>query len=110
MKQFENQEGNTVLSDGTADQLFLSLRLAAIELYLDQYIAVSKETMPIILDDILVNFDDNRTIATLDCLAKLSEKSQVILFTHHQHLEELAKKCKNHDKIFFQRMPDQVIA
>ncbi len=110
LKQFENQEGNTVLSDGTADQLFLSLRLAAIELYLDQYIAVSKETMPIILDDILVNFDDNRTIATLDCLAKLSEKSQVILFTHHQHLEELAKKCKNHDKIFFQRMPDQVIA
>lgn len=107
LKQFENQEGNTVLSDGTADQLFLSLRLAAIELYLDQYIAVSKETMPIILDDILVNFDDNRAIATLDCLAKLSEKSQVILFTHHQHLEELAKKCKNHDRIFFQRMPEQ---
>ncbi|NBY03250.1 MAG: hypothetical protein EBQ87_14920 [Planctomycetes bacterium] len=98
--------GSTFLSDGTADQLFLALRLAGIQNNLEKL----KEPLPIILDDILVNFDDNRTIATLNCLAKLSEKTQIILFTHHQHLEELIKKCKDHDKIFFQRMPEQINA
>ena len=95
---------NTVLSDGTADQLFLSLRLAAIENHLGQI----KDPLPIILDDILIQYDDERSVAALDCLAKLSEKTQVIMFTHHKHLGNLIEKCRHRDKIFFQEMKQQL--
>jgi len=91
---------NTMLSDGTADQLFLSLRLAAIENHLSQI----KDPLPIILDDILIQYDDERSIAALECLAKLSEKTQVIMFTHHKHLGNLIERCRQRDKIFFQEM------
>lgn len=76
------------MSDGTRDQLYLALRLA----YLDHELSQSdQEPMPIVLDDILMNFDDMRTKATLNILAELSKKTQIIYFTHHQHLLELAK-------------------
>jgi uncharacterized protein YhaN len=44
--------------------------------------------MPFIADDILVNFDDVRSEATLKALAELARKNQVILFTHHRHIVE----------------------
>ncbi len=50
--------------------------------------------MPLILDDILVNFDDDRSRATLTAMAELSAKTQVILFTHHRRIVEEAKKLK----------------
>ncbi len=75
------------LSDGTRDQLFLALRLAGIEEHLGR-----REPMPVIVDDILVNFDNHRAAATLRCLAELSGKTQVLLFTHHEHLVELARQ------------------
>ena len=74
------------MSDGTVDQLYLAVRLASLEIYLEK-----NEAMPLILDDILINFDDERAIATLEILAQLAERTQVIFFTHHQHLVELAK-------------------
>lgn len=98
--------GANALSDGTSDQLFLALRLAAIE----QHLSKLSQPVPVILDDILVNFDDERAKAALDCLAKLSEKTQVIMFTHHQHLEELIQGCEFKENIFFQRMPGQITA
>ena len=73
------------MSQGTRDQLFLSLRLAAIE----QHIA-SRGPFPVIVDDLLVQFDDARALATLEVLAELGTKTQVLFFTHHQHLVELA--------------------
>lgn len=75
------------LSDGTRDQLFLALRLAGIEQHLQRH-----EPMPVIADDILINFDDPRAAATLRCLGELAKKTQVLLFTHHRHLVELARK------------------
>jgi uncharacterized protein YhaN len=69
------------LSDGTRDQLFLALRLAGIERHLTE-----REPVPLIVDDVLVNFDDNRTCATLRCLAELAKATQVLLFTHHRHV------------------------
>jgi len=75
------------MSDGTSDQLYLSLRLASLEKHLDE-----NEPMPFILDDILIQFDDDRAIATLKVLAELSNKTQIIFFTHHTHLLDLAKK------------------
>jgi uncharacterized protein YhaN len=67
------------LSTGTRDQLFLSLKLAALDHYLE-----SSEPVPFIVDDILIQFDDDRARATLEALAELSNKTQVILFTHHR--------------------------
>ncbi|MEN8808619.1 MAG: AAA family ATPase [Desulfobacterales bacterium] len=75
------------MSDGTADQLYLALRLAGLDAYLN-----NNEPLPLILDDILIMFDDDRAVATLKVLAELSHKTQVIFFTHHRHLAELAEK------------------
>lgn len=83
------------MSDGTSDQLYLSLRLASLEMQLG-----SSEPLPFIVDDILVNFDDDRSAATLKILAELSEKTQVIFFTHHQHLVDLAQKVVPPDVLF----------
>ena len=74
------------MSSGTRDQLYLALRLASIEKYLD-----GAEPMPFIVDDILVHFDDERSQATLGVLANLAEKTQVMLFTHHRRLVEQAE-------------------
>jgi uncharacterized protein YhaN len=74
------------LSEGTADQLYLSLRLAAIDLHLDKHTPI-----PLILDDLLMTFDDERTRALLPVLAELSKKTQILIFTHHSHLNALAK-------------------
>lgn len=74
------------MSEGSRDQLYLSLRLAAIELH-----QAAHEPMPLILDDLFITFDDDRSRAILPLLADLARSSQVLLFTHHQHLMELAK-------------------
>jgi len=75
------------MSDSTLDQLYLSLRLASLERYLE-----SNEPIPFIVDDILIRFDDLRSEATMKVLAELSMKTQVLFFMHHTWLLELAKK------------------
>ena len=75
------------MSEGTCDQLYLSLRLAGLEKHLEE-----AEPMPFIIDDILINFDDDRALATLKVLADLSHKTQIIFFTHHSHILDLAQK------------------
>ena len=77
------------MSSGTRDQLFLALRLATLEWRLE-----TSEPMPFIVDDILINFDDDRSKATLTVLADLSKKNQVILFTHHRQIVQEAKSIK----------------
>lgn len=52
------------MSDGSADQLYLALRLASIEQYIEGH-----EPLPFIVDDILIRFDDKRSAATLKVLA-----------------------------------------
>jgi len=73
------------LSDGTRDQLFLALRVAGIEEHFRD-----REPVPLIIDDVLVSFDDARARATLKCLGELASKTQVLLFTHHRHVVDLA--------------------
>ncbi|XZE36609.1 AAA family ATPase [Pirellulaceae bacterium SH501] len=82
------------MSDGTCDQLYLSLRLACLENWLSHH-----EPIPFIVDDILVHFDDDRSVATLQRLADLSARTQVIFFTHHEHLLELARKALPADQL-----------
>jgi len=75
------------MSSGTRDQLYLSLRLASLERYMD-----GAESMPFIVDDILVEFDDARSEAALREMSVLAQKGQVILFTHHARVVEQAKE------------------
>ncbi len=77
------------LSTGSRDQLYLALRLASLEKYME-----SAEPMPFIVDDVLVDFDDKRSEAALNALAVLAEKTQVILFTHHSQVVEQAKRLQ----------------
>ena len=74
------------LSDGTRDQLYLALRLAAIAGE-----AGGGETLPLIADDLLVNFDDRRARAALRVLAGTGRRTQTILFTHHAHIADMAE-------------------
>jgi uncharacterized protein YhaN len=82
------------MSEGTRDQLFLALRFAGLELHLEEH-----EPMPMILDDLLVHFDDTRATHALAAIAKLAESSQVLLFTHHAHVVELAKTHLNSNQL-----------
>lgn len=66
------------LSAGTADQLYLALRLAICQLALPD-----GNTCPIILDDALVNFDDERMGLALELLRQMAQQRQIILFTCH---------------------------
>jgi hypothetical protein len=74
------------LSDGTRDQLYLALRLASLEQHL-----AANEPLPLILDDIFINFDDQRTRAALDILSSVARQTQVLLFTHHTRMLEIAR-------------------
>ena len=69
------------LSQGTADQLYLALRLAVSDLVLPE-----PEACPLVLDDALLSFDDHRLKLALDCLLELSKTRQILLFTC-QHRE-----------------------
>lgn len=76
------------LSDGTRDQLYLALRLAAIEDHVTRLAAC-----PVILDDILIHSDDLRASAALEVLAEVAHHTQVLFFTHHSRLVELGLKA-----------------
>ena len=87
------------MSSGTRDQLYLALRLATLE-----WRIASSEPMPFIVDDILINFDDSRSAATIKALSCLAEKTQVILFTHHQKIVESATELQSSGKVFIHQL------
>ncbi|KVR86986.1 ATP-binding protein [Burkholderia vietnamiensis] len=74
------------LSEGTRDQLFLALRIAALELQL-----ASRPGLPFVADDLFINFDDTRAKAGLEALRDLSTRTQVLFLTHHDHLLPLVR-------------------
>lgn len=80
------------LSDGTRDQLYLALRLAALELYLD-----NAAPLPFIADDLFINYDDRRAVAGLRRLGEVARRTQVIFLTHHSHMAELAQEALSGD-------------
>lgn len=81
------------LSQGAADQAYLSLRLAVTELISPD------EPLPVILDDALSQYDDTRTREALDFLKEYSQNSQAVLFTCHSSIctmaNELGIICRN---------------
>jgi hypothetical protein len=64
------------LSRGTADQVYLAVRLAVCQLAL-----AGDDPAPLVLDDALVAFDDHRLSLALDLLQELSAQRQILLFT-----------------------------
>jgi uncharacterized protein YhaN len=73
------------LSRATREQLLLAVRLAVV-----RELARQGTTLPMILDDVFVNFDEQRARAAVDLLVELGEQGQqVLFFTCHNHLAQL---------------------
>jgi len=90
----EDAEGHNlpveVLSRGTREQLFLSLRLALVS-----YFARHGAGLPLVLDDVLVNFDAERAKAAATVLRDFAAAGhQLLVFTCHEHLMRLFKSLK----------------
>jgi len=82
------------LSTGTRDQLYLALRLAALEHFMAR-----RGPLPLLLDDLFVHFDDERTKAGLVALDSLADTTQVLLFTHHAQVAEQAAEVIASDRV-----------
>jgi uncharacterized protein YhaN len=96
--------GVSGLSDGTQDQLYLALRLASLEHY-----ARHQDPPPVVLDDILVHFDEERAGAALRVLGELADTMQILFFTHHARLVTLAKECVRSNRIVLHDLERPVV-
>ena len=74
------------LSTGTRELLYLAVRLAYVLHYCGR-----AEPLPVVMDDVMANFDDERARDTLRALGEVSKFAQVIMFTCHPHLIEIAR-------------------
>jgi uncharacterized protein YhaN len=94
------------MSEGTVDQLYLALRIGALEHYLS-----NNEPMPFIADDVLVKFDDRRTTAAMRLFADLSDRTQVLYFTHHESVVEAARaiEVESPGRVFIQDLSDTAV-
>jgi len=79
------------LSRGSREQLYLAMRLGLIEEY-----EIRSEPLPIIMDDVLVNFDDSRGKKVLEILGSFAKERQVIILTCHKHTVEIYKEFGSH--------------
>ncbi|NTU88427.1 MAG: AAA family ATPase [Actinobacteria bacterium] len=77
------------LSTGTCQQLYLSLRIALL-------LSASEvgRGLPVVADDILINFDAQRRVGAARALARLAQERQVIIFTCHKETQELLKSIE----------------
>lgn len=83
------------LSRGTREQLFLAIRMALIHDF-----ARNGVSLPVVLDDVLVNFDEDRTAAAVDALLEFARGGhQVLMFTCHRHLAQMVQ-AKGQDPIW----------
>ena len=73
------------LSGGTREQLFLAIRFALVREFSKRGVE-----LPLVMDDLFVNFDQERTEAAADCLLEVArEGQQVLFFTCHEHIAQL---------------------
>ena len=94
----------SALSEGTADQLYLALRLAALQLQ-----RKPDRMMPLVLDDVFMTADDERAAHMFGALAKFAAASQVLIFTHHHHLLELAAGAVGDGRLRIHRLDASVV-
>ncbi len=84
-----------VLSRGTAEQLYLAMRLALVREYANHV-----EPLPVVFDDIFVNFDPERTRSSIKAVRELCSTHQVLLFTCHPHLVDIVREIVPAAKVF----------
>jgi uncharacterized protein YhaN len=84
-----------LLSRGTAEQLYLAMRLALVREY-----ASTTDALPVVFDDVFVNFDPARTRNTLLAVRELAETQQVLLFTCHPHFVNIVEEIVPSARIF----------
>ena len=84
-----------LLSRGTAEQLYLAMRLALVREY-----ASTTDALPVVFDDVFVNFDPVRARNTLLAVRDLAETHQVLLFTCHPHFVKIAEEIVPSARIF----------
>ena len=87
------------MSDGTREQLYLALRLASLERHVG-----AGEPIPLVVDDLLLRSDEDRSRAILEVLADLSAKTQVLFFTHHRRYVEVATGLGRRASVFVQTL------
>jgi uncharacterized protein YhaN len=92
IRQDEHKVKTSGMSTGSADQLYLALRVAAVEDFLTH-----SPPLPFIADDLFINFDSQRAPAGFKVLAQLAHKTQVLFFTHHEHLLDIASEVLGAD-------------
>lgn len=79
-----------VLSRGTREQLFLGLRLALVRNFARRGVR-----LPMVLDDVLVNFDAGRAKAAATVLAQFADEGhQLLVFTCHEHIARLMRSLR----------------
>lgn len=83
------------LSRGTAEQLYLSLRFGFVQSFVGR-----SEPLPLVFDDILVNFDARRARATVEAILELSMSLQILLFTCHRSTVELLKSVDRNIPVY----------
>jgi uncharacterized protein YhaN len=77
------------LSTGTQEQLYLALRMGFIK-----HRATQAEPLPVVMDDILVNFDERRTATAAQAILELADSHQVLYFTCHPMTVAIFKALK----------------
>ncbi|MBI4557797.1 MAG: AAA family ATPase [Candidatus Hydrogenedentes bacterium] len=83
-----NEDPERLLSKGTVDQVYLSLRLAMV-----QSLAENNESIPMLLDDPFANYDDARLGRAIALLQRLAESCQILLFTCREDVARVAQSA-----------------
>jgi uncharacterized protein YhaN len=81
------RKGVLEMSRGTREQLYLAMRFGLINEY-----ETRSEPLPAVMDDIFVNFDDERDERIIKILSKFSKQRQVLVLTCHQRSLEAYKE------------------
>jgi uncharacterized protein YhaN len=82
------------LSRGTAEQLYLCLRLGLADEF-----ARRAESVPLVMDDVLVNFDATRRRNTAQLLLECAERHQILLFTCHEETVHLLQQLDSDARV-----------
>ena len=87
------------LSSGARAQLYLALRLSSLEASLNV-----PDPLPLVLDDLLVEFDEDRAVAAFEILGELAGRTQILYFTHLARDVEAAHDATRGGRVFVHRL------
>ena len=77
------------LSRGTQQQLYLAMRLAYVTVH---HQSPGAEPLPLIMDEVLVNFDPDRARQTAELILEVAQDNQIFMFTCHPETTELFRE------------------